>query len=137
LPHFIVEYSANLADQVEIPDVLSAIRIAALETGVFPEGGLRVRAFPATDYLVADGHPDNAYLHMTLRMGHGRDEDVKKQAGEAVFATLCDSLSTAFERIPLAISFTIDELHPVLNFKKNNLHTILEKRQAEAAANGE
>jgi 5-carboxymethyl-2-hydroxymuconate isomerase len=128
LPHFIIEYSANLADQVDIGDVLSAVQVAALKTKVFPLGGLRVRAFRCDDFLVADGHPDNCYLHMTLRMGHGREPEVKKAAGEAVFAALCDSLAEAFDKNALAISFTIDELDPVLNFKKNNLHDVVAAR---------
>ena len=128
MPHFIVEYSANLADKVNIPDVLVSVHSAALETGVFPVGGIRVRAFPCSDYVIADGHPDNCYLHMTLRMGHGRDAATKKAAGEAVFATLCDSLEGAFADNPLGITFVIDELDPDLSFKKNNLHEIVKTR---------
>ena len=132
MPHFIVEYSANLADKVEIPTVLAVVHKAALATGVFPMGGLRVRAFRCDDYVIADGHPDNCYLHMTLRMGHGRDGDTKRTAGEAVFAALCDSLADTFDANPLAISFAIEELVPVLNFKKNNLHKAVEARAAES-----
>lgn len=130
MPHFIVEYSANLADKVDIPDVLAAVHTAALETKVFPVGGLRVRAFRCDDYLVADGHADNCYLHMTLRMGQGRDAATKMAAGEAVFAALCDSLKVAFDNNALGISFAIEELDPVLNFKKNNLHEIVASRAA-------
>ena len=130
MPHFIVEYSANLTDKVDIPDVLTAVHTAALETKVFPVGGLRVRAFRCDDYLVADGHPDNCYLHMTLRMGQGRDAETKMAAGEAVFAALCDSMAYAFDNNALGISFAIEELDPVLNFKKNNLHEIVAARAA-------
>jgi len=44
MPHLIVEYSANLERDVDISRVVAAIHAAALETGVFPIGGIRTRA---------------------------------------------------------------------------------------------
>jgi 5-carboxymethyl-2-hydroxymuconate isomerase len=37
-----------------------------------------------------------------------------------------------YERSPLAISLNIQESHPVLNFKKNNLHEYVKKRRSKA-----
>ena len=44
MPHLIVEYSANLERDVDIPRLVAAVHAAALETGVFPIGGIRTRA---------------------------------------------------------------------------------------------
>ena len=122
MPHFIIEYSANLADKVDIGDVLSAVQVAALKTKVFPLGGLRVRAFRCDDFLVADGHPDNCYLHMTLRMGHGREPDVKKAAGEAVFAALTrKNLTGGF--FPQYITLTAEGVAYETNMADQILHS--------------
>ena len=48
--------------------------------------------------------------------------DVKKSAGEKLFAALTERLNPLFEKRPLAISFEMRELDPELSFKKNNLH---------------
>ena len=56
MPHLIVEYSANLERDVDIPRLVAAVHAAALETGVFPIGGIRTRAERRDIYQVADSH---------------------------------------------------------------------------------
>ena len=41
MPHLIVEYSANLEPALDIRGLVEALHEAALETGVFPIGGIR------------------------------------------------------------------------------------------------
>ena len=50
------------ASQLDFPGLLKALRASALATGVFPLGGIRVRAYQADHYLIADGHPANAFV---------------------------------------------------------------------------
>ena len=42
MPHLIVEYSANIEDQIALDTLLDNLHASALATGVFPIGGLRV-----------------------------------------------------------------------------------------------
>ncbi|MBV9079473.1 MAG: 5-carboxymethyl-2-hydroxymuconate isomerase, partial [Methylobacteriaceae bacterium] len=44
MPHIIVEYSANLDGAISPRRLVNGLHAAALETGVFPLGGLRTRA---------------------------------------------------------------------------------------------
>ena len=44
MPHFTIEYSANLDGRVDMGLVVELVREAAVETGIFPLGGIRVRA---------------------------------------------------------------------------------------------
>ena len=129
MPHFIVEYSANLDDEIKMQKLLGTLHDAALETGVFPLGGIRFRALRAEKYLIADGDPENAFVHMTLRMGHGRDLETRKKAGEHIFEALKSYLRPIQAKRPLAISFEITEAHEVLNFKENNIHTHIKNKQ--------
>ncbi len=130
MPHLIVEYSANLERQIALDVLLDKLRDSALETGVFPLGGLRVRALRTDHFRIADCDPENAYVHVTALIGHGRALDVRKRAGERLFATLTEHLGDVYERSPLAISFNIQEFHPELNFKMNNLHEHVRRRAA-------
>lgn len=122
MPHFILEYSRNLEPELDVDALFRTLRSAALEIGIFPPGGIRFRSYPCETYLVADGKPENAFVHLTLKLGHGRSLDVKKSAGEKLFAALTEQLNPIFETRPLAISFEMRELDPELSFKKNNLH---------------
>jgi 5-carboxymethyl-2-hydroxymuconate isomerase len=134
LPHLIIEYSANIEDRIGLDDLLDKLHATALTTGVFPVGGLRVRAHRADRYRIADNHPDNAFVHVTALIGHGRALDVQKRAAEELFATLTAHLAALYERSPLAISLNVQEFHPVLNLKKNNLHEHVQRRSGRAAA---
>jgi 5-carboxymethyl-2-hydroxymuconate isomerase len=134
LPHVLLEYSSNLDGQVDFPRFLTALRDVALSTGVFPLGGIRVRAYRADHFVVADGHPDNAFVHIMLRVGHGRDLETRKRACDAIFATACAQLEAVYNRIPLGISLEMQEVDAVLTCKKNNLHEYVKRRAATAAA---
>ncbi|HJS90591.1 MAG TPA: 5-carboxymethyl-2-hydroxymuconate Delta-isomerase [Steroidobacteraceae bacterium] len=133
MAHIVIEYSAGLRQRLALPAFLSAVHQAALATGVFPVGGLRTRAYEAQDYVVADGHPDNDFVHLSLKVGHGRDLETRKRACETIFDAICRHLTPIYESQPLAISLEMQEIDPVLTFKKNNLHERVKQRQSHAA----
>ncbi len=133
LPHLIIEYSANVEDQIALDELLDKLHTCALGTGVFPLGGLRVRAHRTEHYRIADKSPDNGFVHVTAVIGHGRPLDVQQRAGEELFAALTAHLNDFYARSPLAISLNVQEFHPVLNFKKNNLHEYARRRGAARA----
>lgn len=136
MPHLIIEYSANLEERLGLDGLLDTLHRTALETGVFPIGGLRVRAHRADRYRIADCDPANAFVHVTALIGHGRPLEVRREAGERLFAALSAYLEPLFEEGPLAISFNIQEFHPTLNYKKNNLHRYVAERREGSERSG-
>lgn len=128
VPHIVVEYSANLETHVDMRDLLGVVHAEALETGVFPEGGIRVRAARRDLYIVADGDPANCFVHIMLMIGPGRTAAVKKSACERIFNAVCGHLAETFETVPLAISLTLNELNGELTFRHNNLHERLKAK---------
>lgn len=132
MPHLIVEYSANIEDQIALDALLDKLHTCALGTGVFPLGGLRVRAHRADAFRIADKAPDNGFVHVTALIGHGRPLDVQQRAAEELFAVLTKHLEPLYDKSPLALSLNVQEFHPVLNFKKNNLHEYVKRRGGKA-----
>jgi len=133
MPHLIVEYSENLASDLDARAMMKQIADAAISTGVFPVAGLRGRCFPAKDYWVADGHPDNAFLHLTVKVGHGRDIETRRRAGETIFKALCDFFADISARRPLALSMEMIEFHPELIFRHGNMSDHMAARRPHAA----
>ncbi len=129
MPHFIVEYSANLAPEVDIEGLVAVVHRAAIATGIFPLKGTRTRASRREIYIVADGHRDNTFVHVSARIGHGRPLEVRTQAGEAVFNAAREFLRPYFESHPLALSFEMQEIEPGTSFKSNNLPQWIESRE--------
>ena len=128
MPHQIIEYSANLESLIDMQTVVDGLHETAMGIDGLPLGGLRTRAVRRDIYQVADQHRDNAFVHMILKLGHGRDDEKKQGFGEALFASLCALLEPVSSTSPIAISLEIQEIHPTLTWKKNNLREYMAKR---------
>jgi len=122
MPHFILEYSSNLDDELNVSALFEKLHETAIATGVFPIGGIRSRAIRCDQYRIAEGDPANAFIHLTAKIGAGRDLEIRKATAEKVFKTLTNFLGPIFNHRYLSIGFELTELEPVLSFKKNNIH---------------
>jgi len=131
MPHQIVEYSANLEGKLEIGKLLLLLHETAAGIDAFPRAALRTRAARREHYRIADNHPDNAFVHVLLRIAPGRTMEVKRAAGDRIFQVLCDFLAPVQQTSPLGISFEIQEINPELRWKKNNLTAYLRERGVE------
>ena len=125
MPHFTIEYSANLDAFVDMAEIVELVRKAAVETGIFPLGGIRVRAVRCEHYAIADGHPNFSFLDMVLRLGEGRDLVIRKKAGEHVFRALSDHLDAVFAASKFALSFDIQINDKEMSWERNNIHEAL------------
>ncbi len=134
MPHIIVEYSANIEDAIDTDALFGKLVDIAVETGVFELSGIRVRGERRDRYRISDNHPDNGFVHTTLRVGHGRTEETLKAAGERIYAVICDHLAPLCDARAMNVSMEIQEIHPVLTFKKNNIGAHMERRAKAGAA---
>ena len=130
MPHFILEYSANIKDDLDLDGLFRSLHETALETGVFPLGGIRFRAVRCDDYLIADADPQNAFVHLTAKIGRRREPDVREVVAEKIFDTLVEYLDSLYRQRPLAISFELTELAMGLSFRKNNIHEKIKQKQS-------
>ena len=130
MPHFTIEYSANLDARVDMGKVVEVVRKAAVETGVFPLGGIRVRAIRCEHYAIADGGTHFGFLDMVLRLGEGRDLATRKKAGEYIFKALSGYLDPVFANSKFALSFDMQINDKETSWKRNNIHEALKAEVA-------
>jgi 5-carboxymethyl-2-hydroxymuconate isomerase len=131
MPHLNIEYSANLEEVLDVQALVDRIHETALETGIFPLGGVRTRAEARKFYRIANGDPRAGYIHMIVRIGSGRDLETRRSAGDRIFGALCDFTEELYRSRPLALSFELHEIPPDLAWRKNNLHELLKKGSTE------
>lgn len=132
MPHIWVEYSANLSDALNVPRLLRTVQDAVIDDGsIFPFAGARTRAVPVENYLIVDGHPDNGFVHVLVKIGPGRSDAEKSALGERVFGALGDYLDPLMAQRPLGISLQIEEAHPQFNYKLNNYRDYLKARAGQ------
>ncbi len=130
MPHLTLDYSANLRADGAIGPLCEALARALVDfkvegKAIYSIGGIRVRAFAADDYWIADGRADGAYLHARLSVARGRSEAALKATGDALFAVIRQHFAEAFERRGLALSLEIQEFPESGTWKHNNLHARL------------
>jgi 5-carboxymethyl-2-hydroxymuconate isomerase len=130
MPHFTIEYSANLDKRVDMGAVVELVRKAAVETGIFPIGGIRVRAIKCEHYAIGDGNPKFSFLSMVLRLGEGRDLAARKKAGEHIFKALSAFLDPVFANSKFALSFDMQVNDKETSWKRNNIHEALKVEPA-------
>lgn len=123
MPHVIVEYTDNIRADANVPALLKTINeVLIAQDGVFPTGGIRSRAMALTDYRMADGAADYAFVHVTLKIGAGRDDAVKKKACDELFAAIKAHFAELYARRYLALSMELIEFNEGGTYKHNNVH---------------
>lgn len=133
MPHLVVLYSANLETDTDVTALCRRLADAMLnvrdEQGqqVYPTGGVRVFAYPAPHYAVADGARDYAFVYLNLRMGRGRTEAVKQHAGETVLAAAKAHFEPLFDKRYLGLTLQIDEGQEVFDAKHSTIHPLFRK----------
>lgn len=126
MPHLIIEYSANVADVVDVGDLVNEMHAAALATGIAPLDALRTRAMARDHYAIADRHPSNKFIAVTARLGAGRSDDDKNTLVDALMSALDEFLGE--EQATIMLSVEYQEIDPARRVNKNNLREVIAER---------
>ena len=110
MAHVQIEYSANLEGEVDIQALCEVMRAAMAGHDAFPLAGVRVRAYAAQYYAIADGNPDHAFIDIHVRLREGRAHEVKKDATEVLFAAARDFLLPVMSARSLALSLEMRDI---------------------------
>jgi 5-carboxymethyl-2-hydroxymuconate isomerase len=124
MPHFYAECTENIRQEANLPQLFARVNQALADSGIFPLGGIRSRAIWIDTWQMADGKQDYAFVHMTLKIGAGRSLEERQQVGEMLFSLIKDHFSALMAQRYLGLSFTMEELDPILNYKSNNVHQL-------------
>ena len=128
MAHAIVEWTSNLEGEADIRGLLELIAAAMRNSGgVFPWGGIRVRAIRLDDYVIADGKADDAFVNVTVKMGAGRSAEFKQAFFTDLFEQIKAHFAELYARRYLALSLYVEEADEAGSFKHNNIHKRFKK----------
>lgn len=134
MPHCVILYTPNVDESTDMTALCRVLADAMLtvrdEAGkqVFPTGGTRVLAYPASHYAVADGKGDYSFVYLNVRMGAGRSDAVKKRAGDTLLDVVKQHFAPVFDRTAIGITLQIDESPgQVYDGKHSSLHPLFQK----------
>lgn len=126
MPHFHIEYSANLDDVIDVGDLCESIRATAADIDAFPTAGIRVRAIRVDHVAIADGDAKHGFLDLSIRLREGRKFDVKQDAVSRVFAALKAFMAPAMQTHSIALSSEIRDIDAALSPKFGTVRDHLE-----------
>ena len=127
MAHLTYEYTSNLKAQANIPALLLKSNQSLITQGVYPIGGIRSRAIELTDYCMADGQADYAFVHATLKIGAGRSEEAKRKTCDELFEVIKAHFAELFAQRYLALSMELYEFDEAGTYKHNNVHARFKK----------
>ena len=121
MPHIMIEYSANLEGELDMSAFCEVIRATAAGIEAFPTAGIRVRAFRADYYAIADGASGHAFIDISIRLREGRSQEVKQAATTQIFAAAEAFLAPHMARRSLALSLEMRDIDAMLSPKTGSI----------------
>ena len=134
MPHLTILYTPQLAAEADIDalcrTMADAMRGCVDDAGqpVFPVAGIRVLAYPAAHFAVADGSGDFGFMYFNLRMARGRSAETQQRAGAALAAAARRQLAPLLAARLVGLTLQIDQGAEVFDARFGNLHAHFGKR---------
>lgn len=123
MPHVTLDYTAGLEPALDVRALCTALAaaLAGQRDGrgepVFPLGGTRVFARPATAAAVADGDPSHQFLYLHVRIAPGRSPEAVRRAGESLVHAVEAAIAPLLGGRTVGWTLQIDEQSVVFEHK--------------------
>jgi 5-carboxymethyl-2-hydroxymuconate isomerase len=122
MPHLTLEYSDNI--DVDVQPLLARLHEELVATGAINLKGIKSRAIKHTQYRIADGDPDYAFVHVGLLIREGRPIEVQKEATRRVMEVLMETFGNLFETRRLSLSVDLKEMRDGIALTEHNIPTV-------------
>jgi 5-carboxymethyl-2-hydroxymuconate isomerase len=115
MPHFVLEYSANL-DDFDPKTSLRAVNTYLANTGQFQEIDIKSRATQVEHFEIGIHSEHRAFIAARLALLTGRSEDVKTMLSNGILHAL-QALIEPKNKLHVQISVEIIEIEPIFYAK--------------------
>ena len=119
MPHLTLEYSDNI--EVDVQPLLARLHEEVVATGAINLKGIKSRAIKHTQYRVADGDSDYAFVHIGLLIREGRPIEIQKEATQRVMKVLKETFGHLFERRKLSLTVDLKEMRDGIALTEHNI----------------
>jgi len=117
MPHFVLEYSDNILEEVDFKDFFKKLHTLLVDVGPFNLSDVKSRAIRHQEFYVANGQESNAFVHLTLSIFKGRDLSIRQAVGERILAFLKGEFARSFEELSCSVTVEVREMQKETYFK--------------------
>ena len=86
MPHCIIDYSQDVAAQLDIDTLIEAVHLGAMDSALFPEYDIKTRAIEFAQHRT--GQTRDSFVHVAVHLLDGRSDEQKAGLSEAVLARI-------------------------------------------------
>jgi 5-carboxymethyl-2-hydroxymuconate isomerase len=119
MPHLTLEYTDNL--DFDVQPLLARLHEEVVATGAINLKGIKSRAICHTQYRIADGDPNYAFVHISLLIREGRPLEIQKEATRRVMAVLKETFRYRFETGKISLSVDLKEMREGIALTDHNI----------------
>ena len=119
MPHLTLEYTDNI--EVDVQPLLARLHEEVVATGAINLKGIKSRAVKHTQYRIADGDHDYAFVHVGLLIREGRPIEVQKDATQRVMKVLKETFGHLFETHKLSLTVDLKEMRDGIALTEHNI----------------
>ena len=119
MPQITLEYTDNL--NFEVQPLLARLHSELVATGAINLKGIKSRTVRHTEYRIADGNPEYAFVAVNLLIREGRTVEVQQEITQRVMAVLKETFGERFESSFLSLSVDIKEMRAWIALTFHNI----------------
>jgi 5-carboxymethyl-2-hydroxymuconate isomerase len=117
MPHLTLEYTANLSGTPPTRDLLLSLHHLLQATAGIRVENCKSRWRKVEDWVVGQGNPETAFVHLDFRFLEGRSEEVQGAVGQGALDVLKAHFLPEPEGVDLQITVEVGEIRKATYFK--------------------
>jgi 5-carboxymethyl-2-hydroxymuconate isomerase len=110
MPQLILEFSSNIVEKNNLANLFQefhSILEKILPTDI---DSCKSRSMECHNYYIGNGDPNNAFVHISLKIMPGRNLDTLKNVGDSMMAILKIYFASSLKELNLQITLEVMEL---------------------------
>jgi 5-carboxymethyl-2-hydroxymuconate isomerase len=111
MPHCIFEYSANLADDPDWPQLVRQIHEKLISTGLFIAEDIKSRILIHDRFVIGRGEPNQSFVTVNLQILEGRSDEAKRELTQMVLDVLAPAFPKSIANQKFSITVQVTEIH--------------------------
>jgi 5-carboxymethyl-2-hydroxymuconate isomerase len=93
MPHIVVEYSDNLANEIKSSKITALLHKAVVDSGLFAPDAVKARSIGYSDYVLTGDI--KSFVHVTVSILGGRTVEQRKALNDSIFELVGKTIPNA------------------------------------------